>query len=82
MRDVLNDGVLDTITVMVKLPPGAFPLGGDWWYAAADPDGKIRMDAKLQTPLAGLMQNCGTCHLRRSQDDFLFGCSQRLLALT
>lgn len=73
VRDVLNAGVLDTITVMVKLAPGAFPLGGDWWYAAADPDGKIRMDAELQTPLAGLLQNCGTCHLRRSQDDFLFG---------
>ncbi len=73
VREVLKAGVLDTITLMAKLPEGSFPLGGDWWYAAADPDGQIRLDSKTQTPLAGLLQNCGTCHLRRNSDDFLFG---------
>lgn len=79
VRDVLNRGVLDAITVMVKLPEGTFPLGGDYWYAAADPDGKIRLDAETKTPLAGLLANCGTCHLRRSSDDYIFGAPQSYL---
>jgi hypothetical protein len=73
VREVLLDDALDTLTVMVKMPVGAFPLGGDWWYAAADPDGKIRKSATEGTPLAGLLEKCGTCHLRRDNDAFLFG---------
>jgi hypothetical protein len=73
VREVLLDDALDTLTVMVKMPKGAFPLGGDWWYAAADPDGKIRKHATEGTPLAGLLEKCGTCHLRRDRDAFLFG---------
>lgn len=73
VREVFLDEALDTLTVMVKMPKGAFPLGGDWWYAAADPDGKIRKHATEGTPLAGLLEKCGTCHLRRDRDGFLFG---------
>ena len=73
VREVLSKGELDTITVMVKLPKGAFPLGGDFWYAATDPDGTIRMDKEDGSPQAGLLQDCGTCHLRRNDDAFVFG---------
>ncbi len=73
VREVFLEDALDTLTVMVKMPLGAFPLGGDWWYAAADPDGKIRKHATEGTPLAGLLEKCGTCHLRRDRDGFLFG---------
>ncbi len=72
VREVLNASVLETITVMAKLREGSFPLGGDFWYASADPDGSIRIDDN-GAPLAGLLQNCGTCHLRRNRDGFLFG---------
>jgi hypothetical protein len=72
VREVLNAGELETITVMVKLPDGAFPLGGDYWYGATDAEGNIKTDAEGM-PIAGLLENCGTCHLRRSHDAFLFG---------
>jgi hypothetical protein len=72
VREVLNGGELETITVMVKLPEGAFPLGGDYWYGATDAEGNIKLDGDGM-PVAGLLQNCGTCHLRRSHDAFLFG---------
>ena len=73
VREVLDNGKVDTITVMVKLPTDAFPLGGDFWYAATDPDGTIRSDKNSGSPLAGLLENCGTCHLRRNDDAFVFG---------
>jgi hypothetical protein len=73
VREVLSNNELDTITVMVKLPKGTFPLGGDFWYAATDPDGTIRADKNDGSPQAGLLENCGTCHLRRNNDAFLFG---------
>lgn len=72
VREVLNSGVLETITVMAKLREGSFPLGGDFWYASTTADGVIRTDDN-GAPLAGLLQNCGTCHLRRNRDGFLFG---------
>lgn len=72
VREVYDDTTLTTLTVMVKLKEGSFPLGGDFWYAAADPDGTIRRDANGM-PLAGMLANCGTCHLRRANDGFLFG---------
>lgn len=73
VREVFGGDVLETITVMVKLEPGAFKLGGDWFYLATDAQGKVRTDAKSGAPSIGLSANCGTCHLRRSHDDFLFG---------
>jgi hypothetical protein len=73
VREVFKGETLDTLTVMVRMPKGAFPLGGDWWYASADPDGKIRTSPTDGTPLAGLLKNCGTCHLRRDRDAFTFG---------
>jgi len=73
VREVLAGENLDTITAMVRLADGAFPLGGNWWYAAADPDGTIRKNAQTGAPTAGLLESCGTCHLRRSHDDYLFG---------
>jgi hypothetical protein len=73
VREVLGNGKIDTITVMVKLPEGAFPLGGDFWYAATDAGGTIRTDESDGSPQAGLLANCGTCHLRRDEDAFLFG---------
>lgn len=73
VREVIAGDKLDTITAMVRLADGAFPLGGNWWYAAADPDGTIRKNAQTGAPTAGLLENCGTCHLRRSHDDYLFG---------
>lgn len=72
VREVLNAGELETITVMVKLPFGAFPLGGDFWYGATDAEGNIKTDGDGM-PIAGLLENCGTCHLRRAHDGFLFG---------
>jgi hypothetical protein len=72
VREVLNAGELETITVMVKLPFGAFPLGGDFWYGATDAEGNIKSDSEGM-PIAGLLENCGTCHLRRAHDGFLFG---------
>jgi hypothetical protein len=72
VRDVYDGDELKTITVMVKLEDGSFPLGGDFWYGITDPDGTFRRSDQ-GLPLAGLLANCGTCHLRRSQDAFLFG---------
>lgn len=73
VREVLKNAKLDAITVMLRLPTGSFPLGGDWWYASATPDGTIKTDAATGAPLVGLLENCGTCHLRRRDDDHLFG---------
>ena len=73
VREVLKDSVVNAITVMLRLPNGAFPLGGDWWYCSASPDGVIKQDAETGTPLIGLLENCGSCHLRRRDDDHLFG---------
>lgn len=72
VREVLNGSVLETITVMVKLPKGSFPLGGDYWYAATDADGNVKQTADGM-PVAGLLEDCGTCHLRRSHDAYIFG---------
>jgi hypothetical protein len=73
VREVLRETALDSITVMVRLPEGAFPLGGDWWFAAATADGTLKTDASIGAPVIGLSATCGSCHLRRDQDDFLFG---------
>jgi hypothetical protein len=73
VREVLRGSTLDAITVMVKLPKGAFPLGGDFWFAAAAPDGTLRVDPTTHAPVIGLSATCGSCHLRRDQDGFLFG---------
>jgi len=73
VREVFNAGKLETITVMKKLEPGAFALGGDWFYLATDAEGQVRTDAASGAPSIGLSENCGTCHLRRSRDDYLFG---------
>lgn len=73
VREVLRDTTLDSITVMVRLPEGAFPLGGDWWFAAATSDGTLKTDTSIGAPVIGLSATCGSCHLRRDQDDFLFG---------
>jgi hypothetical protein len=73
IREVYAGSQLDTVTAMVKFPEGTFPLGGDFWYGAADPDGTIRESASDGTPLAGMLENCGTCHLRRDRDAFIFG---------
>jgi hypothetical protein len=35
------------------------------------------MSAKDGSPQAGLLENCGTCHLRRNEDAFLFGAPAR-----
>jgi hypothetical protein len=78
VREVLSGSQLETITVMVKLPVGAFPLGGDYWYGATDAEGNIKADADGM-PIAGLLENCGTCHLRRSHDAFLFGAPRSYL---
>ncbi len=77
VREVLAGGRLETITAMVRLADGTFPLGGNYWYAAADPDGTIRKNAQTGAPTAGLLESCGTCHLRRSHDDYLFGTPER-----
>jgi hypothetical protein len=73
VREVIKNAAVDAITVMLRLQTGAFPLGGDWWYASAGPDGVVKKDAASGTPLIGLLENCGTCHLRRHDDDHLFG---------
>jgi hypothetical protein len=72
VREVYDGTRLATITVMVKLEQGAFPLGGDFWYSVTDPDGTVRLDAD-GLPIEGLRPDCGSCHLRRSHDGFLFG---------
>jgi hypothetical protein len=72
VREVLEGNVLKTLTLMLKLPNGTFPLGGDWLYASTGPDGVVNR-AEDGSPLVGLLKDCGTCHLRRSNDDYLFG---------
>lgn len=72
-REVFSGGELESITLMARLPDGAFPLGGDWWYASASAEGQIKSDPTTGAPLVGLLESCGTCHLRRSTDDHLFG---------
>lgn len=82
VREVYANDELDTLTLMLKLEAGAFALGGDWLYAATDPQGVVRMDATTGAPAFGLTERCGTCHLRRSHDDYLFGVSEGYLDAT
>ena len=73
VREVWGGAALSAITIMVQLQKGTFPLGGDFWYASLSPEGEVNHDAQTGEPQLGLSERCGTCHLRRSEDGFLFG---------
>ncbi|MET0343745.1 MAG: hypothetical protein ABW252_22215, partial [Polyangiales bacterium] len=65
VREVWGSGALGAITIMVQLEKGAFPLGGDFWYASLTPQGEVNKDVTSGEPQMGLSEKCGTCHLRR-----------------
>ena len=73
VREVWGGGALSAVTLMVQLEKGAFPLGGDFWYASLSPDGEVNHDAQTGEPQLGLTERCGSCHLRCADDGFLFG---------
>jgi hypothetical protein len=73
VREVLDENrEIQTLTLMIKNPPGYYPGGGDYWYGVADPDGTIRTDAEGNLVM-GRLNACGSCHATRPNDDFLFG---------
>lgn len=52
-------------TLMKKREPGYNPKVGDWEFSVVGPDGK-------QLQAIGKLENCQTCHLRKSESDFVF----------
>ena len=67
------EGSMVRLTVMAKGAPGYFPGGGDYFYGVLSPDGTRFESDDEGRPLRGRVEVCGTCHLDRSGDDFLFG---------
>lgn len=73
VREVKNlDGEFEKYTVMVKGPVGYFPNGGDFYYGVFDAEGNVINDAGGQAQ-SGALAVCGSCHLPRSGDGFLYG---------
>jgi hypothetical protein len=66
-----SDNEVSKLTVMFKGPPGYNGALDDWGYAVTDPSGApLRDDAGV---LFGRLSQCYSCHLPRSEEDFLFG---------
>ncbi len=59
------DGILDSYTVMVKLPNDAEPSALDWWWGFANSSAEITIE--------GNISNCVECHAGRPDDGWLFG---------
>jgi len=72
VRAILGaDGGVDELTLMFKGPPGYNPALGDWWFGVTDPDGSpLEIDGGAGT---GKLEGCFSCHVPRSNDDYLFG---------
>jgi hypothetical protein len=52
-------------TLMIKREPGYNPTTGDWEFAVASgEDGRIQARGKIE--------NCMTCHLEKSRQDYVF----------
>ena len=73
VREVIGaSGEVEKLTMMIKGAPGYFPGGGDWWYGVADPQGRILPDGDGGLQM-GTLEQCGSCHLTRASDGYLFG---------
>lgn len=64
---------LSKLTLMYKAPPGYNPVVGDWWFGETDGDGVPLEENGI--PLTGKLDECATCHVARTSDDYLFGVS-------
>ncbi len=73
VREVLDAGQTQKLTVMIKGPPGYFPAGGDFFYGVTTPDGSQFLPDSQGFSQHGPVGACGECHARRAQDGFLFG---------
>jgi len=69
----LDDGTLDSLTVMARSEPGYSPAFGDYWYGSLDADGWPRVDLNGDASIGPLVEACANCHLSRAGDGFLFG---------
>ena len=57
--------VINTMTVMGKMPPGYDPDNGDWWYGVYDGSGTLAgLTGKLHS-------ECIVCHKKASDADYL-----------
>ncbi|MEM9491561.1 MAG: hypothetical protein AAGC55_20620 [Myxococcota bacterium] len=73
VRVVMDDALTpQSLTFMIKGPPGYFPGGGDFFYAVTDLDGTVVVgnDGRRQS---GRLKSCAQCHADRADDGWLFG---------
>ena len=69
IREVKDaSGEVKKLTVIARANEGSHPLTGDLWFATATPDGLIEDMANT-----GFLAGCGSCHVSRAADGFLFG---------
>lgn len=66
-------GTVQKLTLMAKGPPGYNPALGDWWFGVTDPQGIPQWGDDGE--LTGHLTQCYSCHVPRSEDDYLFGVS-------
>lgn len=60
----MPDGQLAAITLMLKMPEGYYPEGGDWFWAKYLPDGTVEA--------AGKVAACAACHAQAKAQDYVF----------
>ena len=65
IREVWGDTAMEKYTAMIKMEAGYFPEGGDFSYIELGVNGAVISGGKNA--------ECGSCHLQRSSDGFLFG---------
>jgi hypothetical protein len=64
-------GVVTTLTLMYKGPPGYNPDLNDFWFGVTDPYRTPLVEDGLR--MVGELQDCYGCHLARPDDGHLFG---------
>jgi hypothetical protein len=74
IREVLKNGAVVKLTLMVKGPPGYNPDLGDFWFGVTDPQGVPLVDQG--TKLTGKLSQCYSCHIPRKDDGYLFGVTE------
>jgi hypothetical protein len=74
VREVLKNGAVVKLTLMVKGPPGYNPDLGDFCFGVTDPEGVPLIDNGKK--LTGKLSQCYGCHIPRKDDGYLFGVSE------
>lgn len=73
VRELVDEaGEVTRLTALYRGPKGYNPESGDFWFAVTDPDGRVLRDED-DTPMAGPLEGCSSCHAARASADYLFG---------